>query len=497
MARTVFVLIALLSACAPHHENAVLRRRLETPITALNPLLTHTSEERMIAQALFTPLLYLDASGHPIPGLATLVSATDTTFRFRLRDATFSDGTRVSARDVLFTARAIRDPVNKSQLFAEFDDLDLARSRVLNDREVELSFRGFRPDRTLTFTSLYILPAHVYAGSTAVHDRTIIGSGPYVVASRTPDRLLLKRRTPYWLPFAGAETIEFVTIENATTAWQALRKGDIDEMVVSRDQWTRNDHAGLVLRPYTTTNYTFLTYNTKHTLLADPAVRRALASCVPVDEIIRDIFAGHARRLTGPFLPGTAAYDAEVPAVLYDPGAARAVIQERFGSRRPSLQLLVLTGNPTNLRIAQVLAQTYRQAGIDLELVTMDPAAGIDAILKGDYQITMLSLDLDLDPDVGALFLSSQQPPLGKNIARYQSSEVDALIAQARGERDSEGRNRIYQAIHRRLAQDQPFTWLYQTGTLHAFRERVTNVQLATTTGPYRWFPGDLAWNVR
>jgi hypothetical protein len=57
-------------------------------------------------------------------------------------------------------------------------------------------------------------------------------------------------------------------------------------------------------------------------------------------------------------------------------------------------------------------------------------------------------------------------------------------------------RRRLFYALHRKLADDQPYTWLFQANLKHAFSRRVRNVEMSDGYGPFLWYPGELAWTV-
>jgi len=56
-------------------------------------------------------------------------------------------------------------------------------------------------------------------------------------------------------------------------------------------------------------------------------------------------------------------------------------------------------------------------------------------------------MNLDLDPDLYAVFHSSQMPPHGQNFVYYSNPEVDALMVQGREAMDQKQRTAIYQKL--------------------------------------------------
>jgi peptide/nickel transport system substrate-binding protein len=500
MARRVAVaLLFLLLGCAGREaEESAVRRRLAVEPSSLNPILAQTADERLVAQCLFSPLLYLNAQLQPVPGLATLTYATPREFTFRLLPATFSDGVPVRPQDVLFTLRHVVDPATRSPSQSFFSDIDLAASRVVDERSLLLVFKEARPGRLIQFATLYVIPEHVYGASLERFDQRVVGSGPYELTARGRGKIDLHRRASYWREPPPIARIHFRTVTSSDTAWNAIRSGELDETEIATETWrqTKDRDLPLVLHEYFTLNYNFIAYNLQDPLLRDREVRLALARLVDVPAIIENLYGGGARRLTGPFIPGTWAYDPEVPAIDYDVAAAREVLKRKSGGKRIALEFLVMSGSSASRSVAEILHDAYAKAGVDLKIVQLDPAMAISNIMEGKFQITSLSWNLDADPDVYPIFHSSRMPPQGQNFVRYADETVDRLLEQARRELDPQQRQRLFHQIHGRLAADQPYTWLFQVSVKHAFRPRLQNVQFSDGYGPFLWYPGELGWRI-
>src|SRR6202008_3832479 len=77
-----------------------------------------------------------------------------------------------------------------------------------------------------------------------------------------------------------------------------------------------------------TLSYNFIAWNNRHSLLEDRRIRRALAMCVPRESIIRDLYHGTARPISGPFTPDEYAFNPAVPLIRFDLVAAKRLLAE-------------------------------------------------------------------------------------------------------------------------------------------------------------------------
>jgi peptide/nickel transport system substrate-binding protein len=499
-------------------EGGTLVRRLESDIVTVNPVTVSTIYDRWVVEYLFTPLIYLDQDLQPIPGLAESWDVSDDgrVYRFELNEkATFSDGTPVLASDVLFTLQKIFDPKSEAvQLVSAFEYLDLAKTKVIDDHTIEIAFREPLASQLIRFNDVNVIPQHVYQKGNFRDDYnvTAVGSGPYRLVKREPGKeLILERREDFWGQKPPLQRVVLKVIGDHGTAWSALRRGDIDETRMASDVWLRESTnpeltKTIDFKRFYTLSYNFVAWNGRNDLLKDKRVRRALAMCIPTEQVIQQLYHGTARAMTGPFVPDDFAYNPTVPALRYDPVGARQLfttagwadsnkdgVLDKAG--KPfKLEMVMMSGSATTTQFAQMMQAEMKRVGVDLELATLEPSVAIQRILGGNYQAAYLGFDLDNDPDPFNILHSSQFPPRGQNFVYYSNPEMDRLIETARKELDRSKRKDLYWRIHEIVADEQPYTWTIQVSSKWGLSKRVRGVELSRGYGLLRWYPGVLSW---
>lgn len=509
---------AAVSDDARPRDGGTLYRRLDVDIVTLNPVVANTRYERYVQQYLFTPVIHLDRDMQPVPGLAESwdIENGGLLYRFHLNPkATFSDGKPVRASDVVFTIARIVDPKSEALQFAPFfEHVDLARTRAVGDHTVEVVFKQPLATQLIKFNDVLVLPEHVYGKGNFRKDfnDSAVGSGPYRLVRRVPNQeVVVERRHDYWERRPHIQTVVFRVIGEHGTAFNALRRGDIDETIVASDTWLRERNNPAVTKSiefqrFYTLNYNYIAWNNRHPLLREKRIRRALTMCVPVEAVINDLYHGTARAMTGPFTPDDWAYNPTVPALRYDLAAAKQAFTSAGwldtngdgvldkGGRPFRISLLIMTGSATARQLAQMVQQELKKVGVDLEIEMMDGATAIQRIIAGNFQAAYLSWDLDPDPDPFALFHSTQTYPRGQNFVFYNNPEADRLMLQARRELDQTRRKELYGRLHEILAEDQPYTWVVQVSAKWGVNKRVKNVIPSRGLGFFLWYPGELGW---
>ncbi|MGE0765926.1 MAG: extracellular solute-binding protein [Hyphomicrobiaceae bacterium] len=228
--------------------------------------------------------------------------------------ARFSDGEPVTAEDVLFSWRLLRE---KGQPYhrAHYSAVAHASSPAPGVVRFEMSEHGNR-ETPLLVALMPILPRHKINPDT--FDQTSleapIGSGPYVVGEIDPGRsLTLVRNRDWWgrdRPMArGRYNVDRIRLDyfrDQTTLFEAFKSGEIDER--SEDdagRWAEGyDFPGVrdgrIVRAELPTGWpagmTALVFNTRRPSFADQRVRRALILAFDFEWVNRNLFHGHYTR---------------------------------------------------------------------------------------------------------------------------------------------------------------------------------------------------------
>lgn len=500
-------------------DGGTLLRRLNLDVSTLNPVRLANRYDRLVANYLFTPIINLDRSLLPIPGLADSweISEDGLTYRFQLnKKATFSDGRPVRASDVVFTLRKIADPTTEAvQVHDAFASLDAEKTRAVDDHTVEVVFRQRLASQLIRFNDVMVLPEAVYSLGNLRQDfnARAVGSGPYMLVRREAGKeVVLQRRKDYWGVRPHIETIIFKVVDDHAVALNALKRGDLDESLVTSDTWLRERNNPQSTRTidfqrFYTLNYNYIAWNNRNPVFKDKNVRRAMSMCIPLDVVVQELFQGTARAMSGPFTPDEWAYNPTVPVVKYDPPGAQDLLTAA-GWRDTNADgvldkdgkpfrftLIAMTGSATSKQIAQMVQSELKKVGVQADVAMMEGGQAIARLMGGNFDAAYLSWDLDADPDPYAIFHSSQIPGSGgQNFVFYSNPEADRIMDEARHELDSGKRKDLYWRLHEILAADQPYTWVVQVSAKWGLNRRVQGAVASRGFGFFQWYPGELGW---
>ena len=497
-------------------RGGVLRRRLVGEPSTLNAVLQSGLPEQQVLQYVARSLVDVDARLALVPGLAERweVSPDGLEYRFFLApDAEWEDGTPVTSADAVFTIRKAADPKVPSPVFKPLF-ADLERVEAIDARSFRARFRRRDGERGFAFT-VPLLPEKRFAGKNFARvreNRAPLSNGPYRLLEWKTQRSIELERNPRWKGTPGNfDRILFRVVPENAVAYRSLVEGDLDEAWIDkslkeRSATDRRFAACCRVVEFYNLDYNYIALNNRSPLFSDVRVRRALTMLLDRPAIVRGLYGGSARMISGPWAPDSPAYDATVTPLPFDPRAAIALLEQAgwrdtdrdgtrdSGGRELEFDLLLSAGSTAGRQINEIFALELSRAGVKARLRTLEWASFIERVDTGDYEAASLAWAAsDANPDPYPYWHSSQIPPAGGNIAFYSNRAADELMEEARAELDPEKRRAIYHRLHRVFRDDPPVLFVVNASQKYAFRSRVRGI-VTSPLGLYGFWPGPLAW---
>jgi peptide/nickel transport system substrate-binding protein len=500
----------------PPSDGGLLRLRLFGEPTTLNAVLQSSVPEAQVLQYVQRNLLDFDKRMRLTPGLAEKWEVSpdgrDVTLTIRA-DAVWEDGRAVTARDAAFTLRKIVDPKIPSSVFKPlFEDLESVE--VLDERRFRARFRSPYAFREMAFV-FPPLPEHRFARQDFVRskeNRAPLSDGPYrVVSWKAQQTIELERNPAYAGPRGHFDRILFRIVPDDTTAYRLLTSGELDEDQLNPGLKARalGDAAFQAccrLVEFYNLDYYYIALNNRTSFFEDARVRRALTMLLDRASIVRSLYKGSARIISGPWAPDSPAYDPQLTALPFDPPAAARLLDEagwrdsdgngvrdRAG-REFEFDLLTPESSEVGRQINEMLAAELSRVGIAAHVRTMEWATFVERVDAGDFVTASLAWSaVDPNPDPYFYWHSSQCAPRGLNDGCYRNPEADRLMEEARGELDSGRRVELFHRLHRIFRDDAPAIFVINASQKYAFRRSVRGL----TTSPLGLFgiwPGPLNW---
>jgi len=467
----------------------------------LIPLLASDSTSHEIAGLIFNGLIKYDKDIRIVGDLAESweISKDGLVITFHLRKGVrWHDGRPFTAADVLYTYQVTVDPKTPTAYAGDF--LKVKKAEVLDDWTFRATYdKPFAP--ALMSWSVGILPKHLLAGkeiTTSPLGRRPIGTGSYKFKEWvTGQKIVLVSNPDY---FEGRPYIDgyiMRIIPDTATMFLELRANGIDRMGLTPLQYTRQTENNLFRENfnkyrYLSFAYTYMGYNLKNPLFVDKRVRQAIAHAVNRVEMIDGVLLGLGKPATGPYKPGTWAYNPNVRDYPYDPAKAKALLAEagwkdlngdgvlEKEGRPFAFEIITNQGNEIRAKCAEIIQRRLAEVGIQVKIRVVEWAAFVkDFINKRKFDATILGWTIPMEPDLYDVWHSSKTGPEELNFISYKNGEVDALIEKGRETFDQSVRKRCYDRIQEILAEEQPYLFLYVPDALPIIHARFRGVEVA------------------
>lgn len=460
-------------------------------IKTLNPVLRSDIASSWITGLIFESLVEVSVvEGELIPGLADSWEVSDDGLRVRFHlnpDATWQDGTPVTAEDVVYSLDAV---LAEDGLSPNRTDImrTVASYTALDKKTVEIVAPG--PSATFVYQvgTLAIVPKHIWEGvpfadwgtapgTTASDPAQVVGSGPFrFVEWVQEDHVTVERNPDYWLPDRAPHIDRYIyrVVADATASIQTLQTGESDIMVLSPAQATAFIQANpdIPVFEHPRSHMTYYVTNLhpdKTPLFTEVEVRQAMMWALDRDLMVDTIWAGYAVRADGPQPPLSPAYapDEITSIYTYDPDKANALldaagwtpgsdgIREKEGVRF-TFEFLYDDPSAINQQLIPYLQQAWQAAGIEIVPKAMPVPALIDAYMAGTFTAGMLGFEFGIDGNQGGMYRADAVPPAGFNFMGYANPAYDELDDRQLAEIDAEKRRALLIEQSNILAADLP-----------------------------------------
>jgi peptide/nickel transport system substrate-binding protein len=485
---------------------------------SLNPLYgAATAGPNDLEALLFEPLVRVLPTGTVQGRLASRwdVSPDGRSYTFAVRpSARWSDGTTVTADDVVFTVRTVQDPQFPGALLSQ-SWKDIIATTV-DASHVRFALPGHNAGFLANLELLDIVPSHLLAGksmaelASASPNLNPVGTGPFRMLANLGDRIQLERNPFAWRrPWLESMTIR--SFPSQAAALDALDRGQIDGLANLTPSGAAQERANRQVSVLGTSTYQYaeLLFNLKadEPYFQDVRVRQAIAMAIDRTAIIRDVLGGQAVPADSPIPRSiTWAYDSAAQQPAHDATAAAKLLDDAGwtilngirvkGTTSLSFGLTVSSDVPPYERVAEKVAAQLAQVGIVAEVRPVTTASLIhDYLNPRTFDMTLTAFDNGPDPDVYSFWHSSQSHPGGFNFAGMKKNVfIDGDLEDGRNTLDLPARAKAYVTFQEDFAKEIPAVFLYSPRYVIAVNRRIHGFRLDPAIEPEERFAYVSEW---
>jgi peptide/nickel transport system substrate-binding protein len=468
---------------------STLHLSTSTNPSRLNPILATDSSSSEIAGFLFNGLIKYDKDSATIIGdlAEKFYYEDDKTLVFELkRGVKWHDGEPFSAKDVLFTYKTIISPdiaTPYASAFRFVKDVE-----IVDDYKVRVHYKEAY-FKALETWMMGILPKHILKDEKNLMSSSFntnpVGTGPYKLFQLEHSKnIILVAFDDYFEGRAKIDKISFHIVADPMTRFLMLKSSAIDVGNIEPMQYERqlNDEFFKHFNIYEqiSRSYTYLGFNLRLKKFQDPKVREALSLGIDREEIVKVLFFNHAQVCTGPFLPSSIAFNADVKAPKANLKKAKQLLKEAGYDENNPFEFEIATSNSSAIRpyAAEIIQYQLQKIGVKVKLRVMEWQAFLNMVVfPHKFDSVLLGWGLSPTPDPYMLWHSDNIKPGGFNFIAYKNEEVDKMIEKSQSIIDRKELSVIWKKIFKLISDDNPYLFLYIPNSITVVSKDIKNVQ--------------------
>lgn len=454
---------------------------------------------------IFESLYRLGKNGSITPGLAksTKVSKDGKTYTFTIRNAKWSDGSKITAQDFVYSWKRTVTPATKSQyayLFSGVKNADEIVAGKKSPSTLGVKAQGEHTfivtlDKPITyFKKLMTYPlfgpisekaVKKWGSKYATKAQYMLYSGPFKLTgwTGTNNSWQFVKNNQYWDKKAvHLQKINYTINESTTTTLNLFQEKKLDLTQLASEQVKNmKSSSDYTTYPYSIT--AFLVYNfqdsnaTIKKALNNAKIRQAISLSINRKTLVKNVI-GDASTVSKTFVPQDLVKDAKTDKDFADESTVKnstsynkALAQKLWkqglketGIKKLSIQLLASNDEP-NKPISQYLKSALEKNldGLTVNLSNIPSKVASSRAQSGDFDLYLSGWGADFNDPISHLQIMTNNS--GYNYGKYNSSTYNALVNKAQNQDANDTSARWQDMINaeKTIMKDQGITPLYQT----------------------------------
>lgn len=485
-------LLATQSVAAPQ---TVLRARLNADILSTDPGTRRDENTDAVLLHVLEGLVAFkrDGSVGPLLAKSWTVSDDGRTYVFDLRrNVTFHNGAPFSSADVVWSLKRYLDPATHWRCRYEFQEGGIAK--ILSITAPDADHVSITLDRRAPlFLTILVRPD---CGGTGILQRASvgtdgkwlkpIGTGPFKLGTWRHNQYIELDRFAGYVPLPGprdgntggkhalVSKIRFLIIPDDSAALSALVRRNIDVLDgLSPDgigAARQRKSIRIVVTP--TLDFYALLMQTRDPVLKDVRLRRAIALSIDTAALTKAVTWGTGVPDNSP-IPAASAFFGPVEAPLRKHNIAQAKkLAQEAGYHGQPIVMVTNRHYPVMFNTAVLIQAMAHEAGINLEIQTLDWATQLALYLKGNYQAMSFGFSARLDPSLSFDLLIGDKSRDPRKV--WDSQQSRALLRKSIEAQTPAERQAAFDALHTAFMKEVPAIVLFNTARIAAIGSNVT-----------------------
>ncbi len=480
-----------------------------------NPIYAQKDSDKEVVEYVFDGLVRIDEEGKAVDNLATYeISDDKLTYTFKLKEnIKFSDGTPLTAEDVLFTYKLLAHPdydgskgniiedIYGSKSYRQGESEEIEGIEVIDPLTISFKLKNPKVDKINDFC-LGILSKEYYGfeNFSEIKEKNLspMGTGKMILKEYVKkDYISFETNKDYFLGNIKIDGIKLI-VRPEEKASEMLEKGELDISKVTANP----DHYGKILASeiinvddYNDNSYRYIGLNLRLDKFKDKHVRQALWYGLNIDEFVNNQWGEFASQVYVPFMPGSYAYPNmdEINTYSYDVIKAKELLKEAGWEDTDNDGILDKNGEKFEIvwasfdnsgwtsNLIELAKKNYKLLGIELKEEMYDFNSLTDKVFeKQDFEVYNMGWELHIDPDQSIIFSSDSDILGGYNAVGFRNVRADEIFGLINKDYEYSSKKLLYNELAKIINDEVPYIFLTMGKHIVGINTRVKNVDIDT-----------------
>jgi peptide/nickel transport system substrate-binding protein len=476
------------AAAAPPKKGGTLNVALQTPATAINPLVVSDAGGLALLATTGEFLTFdnnIKFQLEPMLATSWTHNGDGSVWTFKLRpNVKFHNGKPFTADDVVYTFKQLTDPKNSSNALSTFTGtLSPSGIRAVDPHTV--AFHLEAPNGNFPYIvssdnyNAVIVPKGTDFGG---WQKTFVGTGPFKLQTYTQNVGANFTANPdYWGPKAHLDSLAFKFYQSQPPQILALQGGDVDviaQFVPSGAEAILNNSQYNLIK-LKSSAHRELSMRTDQAPFTDPRVRQAIALTLDRPGMVQALLHGLGSvGNDNPFAPKFKSTNTSVAQRTQDIAKAKQLMAAAGHAKGFDITLAADIYQEINV-LAQVIKSSTTKIGVNINLKLESQTAYYGKAVFGnsDWLDATMSLVNYGDRGVPNVFLNAPLTSKGSwNAAHFHNPTYDKLYAQYTAAIDLQSQKALAGKIETLLLEQTPLIIPYWIDGLTATTQSVHGV---------------------
>jgi len=406
------------------------------------------------------------------------------TMYFKLnKEARWSDGEPVTARDFAFTLEFMRSKHIVAPWYNDYYTKEIEKVVVYDDHALAVVSTKAQPDLHLRL-GINPTPKHFYGelGQDFVRKynwKIVPNTGPYQMSEFQKGKYVkFKRKRDWWAKDLryfrnrfNVNTVVFTVVRDFNILWEYFKKAKIDVFGITLPEfWHVKTKTPVVEGGYvnkiwffndTQQSATGMWLNQDRQIFKDKNVRYAFAHAMNIQKVIEKVLRGDYFRLEHGFMGYGPYSNNNIRARRFDLERVQYYMQEAGWTRgadgiwekgKGRFSVEVIYSHEAHTPRLVVLKEEAKKAGVELRLQRLDSSAAYKKIMEKKHDVAWMGWSTSLRPQYWEHFHSvNAHKPQTNNITNTDDPEMDRLIDAYRNSLEEKERIRLSLEIQEKI----------------------------------------------